>query len=103
MKLDGKNKHKSLYEIDIIGTDPFSLRELGVVNLEKSGIFTSAKIEIFYLKHKKDLLLQKTHFEYWPDPVTLGGVELKPETGKRENWGVFILGMGDWILMKLDI
>ena len=25
------------YEIDIIDTDPFSLRELGVVNLEKSG------------------------------------------------------------------
>ena len=24
------------YEIDIIGTDPFSLGELGVVNLEKS-------------------------------------------------------------------
>ena len=24
------------YEIDIIGTDPFSLRELRVVNLEKS-------------------------------------------------------------------
>ena len=24
------------YEIDIIGTDSFSLRELGVVNLEKS-------------------------------------------------------------------
>ena len=24
------------YEIDIIGTDPFSFRELGVVNLEKS-------------------------------------------------------------------
>ena len=24
------------YEIGIIGTDPFSLRELGVVNLEKS-------------------------------------------------------------------
>ena len=23
------------YEIDIIGTDPFFLRELGVVNLEK--------------------------------------------------------------------
>ena len=33
MKLDGKNKHK--YVIDIIGTDPFSLGELGVVNLEK--------------------------------------------------------------------
>ena len=26
------------YEIDIIGTDPFSLRELGVVNLKKSEI-----------------------------------------------------------------
>jgi len=32
MKLDGKNKHN---EIGIIGMDPFSLGELGVVNLEK--------------------------------------------------------------------
>ena len=32
MKLDGKNKHN---EIDIIGTDPFSLGKLGVVNMEK--------------------------------------------------------------------
>ena len=34
MKLDGKNKHKFRYVIDIIGTDPFSLGELGGVNSE---------------------------------------------------------------------
>ena len=31
----GRISTRSRYEIDIIGTDPFSLRELGVVNLEK--------------------------------------------------------------------
>ena len=39
-----------------------------------------------------------------PDPVTLGGVG--GETGiisKRENWGIFILRIGDRILMKFDI
>ena len=32
MKLDGNNKHN---EIDIIGTDTFSLGKVGVVNMEK--------------------------------------------------------------------
>ena len=31
----GRISTSSRYEIDINGTDPFSLRELGVVNLEK--------------------------------------------------------------------
>ena len=33
-------------------------------------------------------------------------MELKGETrilGKRENWVIFILRIGDWILMKFDI
>ena len=36
--------------------------------------------------------------------MTLGGVggELRI-LGKRENWGIFILRIGDRILMKLDI
>ena len=36
MKLDGRISTSFRYEIDIIGRDPFYLRELGVVNLEKS-------------------------------------------------------------------
>ena len=39
MKLDGTSYR---YEIDIIGMDPFSLVELGVVNLKKIR-----KIEVF--------------------------------------------------------
>ena len=35
MKLDGRISTSYRYVIDIIGTDPFSLGELGVVNLEK--------------------------------------------------------------------
>ena len=35
MKLDGQISTSSRYVIDIIGTDPFSLEELGGVNLGK--------------------------------------------------------------------
>ena len=38
----GRISTSYIYEIDIIGMDPFSLREPGVVNLEKSK-----KIELF--------------------------------------------------------
>ena len=35
MKIDVKSEHKLYIMLDIIGTDPFSLGDLGVVNLEK--------------------------------------------------------------------
>ena len=35
MELDGRISTSYRYEIDIIGTGPFSLGELGVVNLKK--------------------------------------------------------------------
>ena len=35
LNLVGRISTSYIYEIDIIGTDPFSLGELGVVNLEK--------------------------------------------------------------------
>ena len=47
---------------------------------------------------------QSSYFKSWPDLVTLG--ELEGETGilgKCENWGIFILRIGDRILMKFDI
>ena len=40
--LMGRISKSSRYVIDIIGTDPFSLEELGGVNLEKNR-----KIEVF--------------------------------------------------------
>ena len=46
-------------------------------------------------------MLWSSNFKFRPDPVTLEG-----ETGilgKRENWGIFILRIGDRILMKFDI
>jgi len=41
------------YEIDIIGTDPFSLRELKVVSLEKSG-----KLRYFLLTNGDRILMK---------------------------------------------
>ena len=41
------------YEIDIIGTDPFSLGELGVISLEKLE-----KLRYFYLRTGDRLLIK---------------------------------------------
>ena len=43
MKVDGTNKHKFIYVIDIIRMDPFSLEELGGGVL----IWKIRKVEVF--------------------------------------------------------
>ena len=66
------------YKIDIISTDLFSLRELGVVNLEKSknwGIFNLRSGDQILTKFdiSKELMSQSSYFKFRSDLLTLGG------------------------------
>ena len=46
----------------------------------------------------KDIVSQSSYFKSRLDPVTLGGVGGETGTlGKCENWGIFILRIGDRI------
>ena len=54
---------------------------------------------------KKDLVFWSSYFKFQPDSVILGAVG-GGETSilwKHENWGIFIIWIGDRILMKLYI
>ena len=60
--------------IDITGTDPLSLEELGGVNsekLEKWGIFNLQRNDWILMKFYfwKDIMSQSSYFKSWPDPV----------------------------------
>ena len=75
----GRISTSSRYVIDIIGTDQFSLEELGSVNLEKlekMSVFNIRTGDRILMKFEieKELMSQSSYFKSRPGLLTLGRV-----------------------------